>query len=289
MKKIMYPLLAVVFLLNACQSKQATESTETTEAENPENVYHFDFPDFEMWTLQDKQSSMSASLFPNVDNEILQKVMPTGEAESAINVFLIHKDGKYVLFDTGLGSESGGQLLSSLSSINLTPADINIICLTHCHRDHIGGLVAHDTAVFPKAEVWLSNQELAASREDEPMRKILNLYGSRVHSFMMGDSLADFIETIDAIGHTPGHTVYKIGQVLIIGDVIHAAALQIPYPEYCAVYDNNAEEAVATRKHIYKMLQDADLYAAGMHLPKSGVMLNFNLMFDTNIKAGESW
>ncbi len=121
------------------------------------------------------------------------------------------------------------------------------------------------------------------------MRKILNLYGSRVHTFMMGNSLADFIETIDAIGHTPGHTVYKIGQVLIIGDVIHAAALQIPHPEYCAVYDNNAEEAIATRKHIYKMLQDADLYAAGMHLPKSGVMLNFNLMFDTNTKAGESW
>ena len=285
MKRLLIFLFAVLaVLLMACQTKQQTEqqteqqTKQQTESENSEGIYHFDFQNFELWTLIDKHSTMSADLFPNVDGEILRETMPSGEAESAINAFLIHKNGKYVLFDAGLGSEAGGELLNNLSALNIAPEDIDVICLTHCHRDHVGGLMAHDTAVFPKAELWLSVPELEAFKADETVRKIQDAYGSRIHTFMFGDTIADFIETLDAAGHTPGHTVYKVDELFIIGDLIHAWALQIHYPEYCAIYDKDPEQAVKTRKYFYKILENADYKAAGMHLPYSGVMQAFGII-----------
>lgn len=279
MKKLLFPLCAIVLLLAACQSKQQQESANQEQKfEISEGVYHFDVQDFELWTLQDMESTMSADLFPDVNGEIIKKVMPSGEAMSAINAFLIHKNGKYILFDAGLGAESGGKLLSNLSSINLTPSDIDMICLTHCHRDHIGGLLSFDTAVFPNAELYLSVPELEAFMQDESVKKLQKAYNSRIHTFTMGDTLAGFVETFDAAGHTPGHTVYKVGELYIIGDLIHAWQLQIHYPEYCAIYDKDPEKAVETRKHFLQILENPDYKAAGMHLPISGVMQSFGIL-----------
>ena len=42
---------------------------------------------------------------------------------------------------------------------------------------------------------------------------------------------------MEAIGHTPGHTVYKVGKLLVIGDLFHGYALQKDHPEICAQYD----------------------------------------------------
>lgn len=30
----------------------------------------------------------------------------------------------------------------------------------------------------------------------------------------------------DAPGHTPGHTIYELPEILLIGDLLHAAAVQ---------------------------------------------------------------
>ena len=290
MKRLFTFLLGVlVVFLAACQPKQQTEQQtdekierqieQQTKSENIDDIYHFDFQNFELWTLIDKHSTMSADLFPNVDGEILRETMPLGEAASAINVFLIHKDDRYFLFDTGLGSNSGGALLDNLAAIGVSPADIDVICITHSHRDHIGGLVSHDTAVFPKARVYFSEKEIEASNTDEMMCQIEKAYASRIYAFMIGGTVEGCIQTIDASGHTPGHTVYKVDELYIIGDLIHAAALQIPHPEYCAIYDKDPEKAVETRKHFYQILENPDVYAAGMHLPGSGVMHAFGIQY----------
>ena len=72
---------------------------------------------------------------------------------------------------------------------------------------------------------------------------------------------------MEAVGHTPGHTVYRAGQFLVIGDLIHGAAIQLRHPEVCASFDMDQPKAVASRKKYLKYAQDEGLTMAGMHLP----------------------
>ena len=71
-----------------------------------------------------------------------------------------------------------------------------------------------------------------------------------------------------AVGHTPGHTVFRIGDILIWGDIIHGLALQLDHPEICATYDMDQEAAVAARKHMLRIAREQHLLVAGMHLPE---------------------
>ena len=62
------------------------------------------------------------------------------EVPSSMSAFLVHKDGKWLLFDTGLGLPDGG-IRRGLDSLGLSPADIDYLFITHFHGDHIGGML----------------------------------------------------------------------------------------------------------------------------------------------------
>lgn len=273
------PLFLFCLLIIGCQPKKnnnaVTPPPEPKDTVIISGVYNFHFDNFELWTLQDKQNTMPASLFPDVDKKTLNEYMPTGKAESAINGFLIRKNGKYILFDAGLGLDKGGALLDKLVMLNIKPEDIETVCITHCHGDHIGGMLTNGQPSFPNAEVYCADKELKSFQNDKTMQDMLKVYGDRVHQFTAGDTLLGYIVTIDAPGHTPGHTLFKIDNLLIIGDLLHAAALQIPHPEYCARYDMDKKKAVATRQQMYQYIKDQKLVVAGMHLPYSGVIEKF--------------
>ncbi len=284
MKKYCYLLCVIALLCTACQSKQNKQTKTDNETAAPaeqqetvilDGVYHFDFNGVEMWTLQDMQKKMSADLFKGAKKADIAAFMPTGEADAAINTFLLKRNGKYILFDSGLGLDNGGVMLDKLTLLNIRPEEISAVCITHCHPDHIGGMVSQGQPVFPNAEVYCAAKELEAFKNDAKTKEMVKVYDSRLHRFTAGEKLLGDIQTIDAPGHTPGHTMYQIGNVLIIGDLIHAAALQISHPEYCAKYDANKVLAVKTRKDTYRYIIDNKLVVAGMHLPFSGVIEHF--------------
>lgn len=85
--------------------------------------------------------------------------------------------------------------------------------------------------------------------------------------FEFGDTLPGNVVAMEAVGHTPGHTVFQSGKLLVIGDLIHGAALQLEHPEYCASYDMDKEAAVKARKYFLQYAKDNQLTMAGMHLP----------------------
>lgn len=58
---------------------------------------------------------------------------------------------KILLFDTGT---NGQILLSNMKKLGIHPEEIELILLSHAHRDHTGGLEAL-LAQNPKMEVWL--------------------------------------------------------------------------------------------------------------------------------------
>ncbi len=278
MKKISLIISVIIISLTACQPKTDNQNDNAEVAIDSTNVndeYHFQFDDFELWTLQDKVNTMSMELFADADPAIVKELVPTGEAAAAINAFLVKRNGQYILFDAGVGTDNGGAMIKKLHEIGVNESNIKAVCLTHFHFDHIGGLLTNGQPTFPNAEIYCSAKELSAFKDDKNVQSILEAYQNRTHTFADNAVILDGITTIPAFGHTPGHSMYQIGNVLVIGDIIHAAALQIPHPEFCAQYDQDKNQAIKTRQNIYQYIRDQHLIIAGMHLPQNGVMTEF--------------
>lgn len=280
MKQTHIILIAMAIILGACHSNKKQE-VKVPEQETKKDttiiagVYHFAGDNFELWTLQDKQQTMPAELFPNASQKIINECLPSGEADAAVNAFLMKFNGKYILFDAGLGLDKGGAMLDQLASLGVSTTDISAVCLTHFHGDHIGGLLTGGVASFPNAKLYFSIREQEAFGDKVEIRNLLKAYEGRTYAFKDGEAILNGITTKPAPGHTPGHTMYQLGNLLIIGDLIHAAALQIPHPELCAKYDQNQKMAVQSRKEGYKHIEVNHLIVAGMHLPHTGIMHDF--------------
>lgn len=214
---------------------------------------------------------MPPSLFPDAGEDLVKKLSLENGIPSSISTFLIESNGIQILFDTGMGA-SDSRLLAGLHALGITPADIKYIYLTHFHGDHIGGLMKNDSVVFPHAEISASKAEydswmkMEAEKNGQVVRA-MNAYKDRLHLFAFGDTLPGKVVAMEAVGHTPGHTVFQAGKLLIIGDLIHGAALQLEHPEICATYDMDKQEAIKTRKNLLQYARENGLVIAGMHLP----------------------
>lgn len=279
MKRTYLMFIVLSVALAGCHNKLKSEPVvaEPQEAQDTSHdaIYNFSFGDVELWTLKDKVNTMPAALFPDADAKIVKELMPNGEADAGINVFLVKHNGQYILFDAGLGVEKGGEMMSLLQALNIQSSDISAVCITHFHGDHIGGMLTNGDASFPKATVYCSAEEVKAWKTDKGVQKMLAAYEGRVQTFNGGETILGDIVTKAAPGHTPGHTLYQVGSVLIIGDLLHAAALQLPHPEFSAKFDQDQKMSVKTRQEYYQYIKDNHLIVAGMHLPFSGVMEDF--------------
>ena len=145
MKKIHFLFMAALLVLACCQSDKkehepAPKPQEVKDTTIVAGVYHYQFDGFEMWTLQDMQRGMSMDLFPKADPAVVKKLVPTGEAEAAINAFLVKRGDEYILFDAGLGLAQGGAMLDKLVMLDIKPEQIHTVMLTHFHGDHCTGL-----------------------------------------------------------------------------------------------------------------------------------------------------
>src|SRR6516225_708381 len=73
------------------------------------------------------------------------------------NAYLVETGRKRLLIDAGAGVHMGpnaGKMLEKLAEAGVAPGDVDAIILTHCHPDHILGIVDKEwNAVFPNAEL----------------------------------------------------------------------------------------------------------------------------------------
>ncbi|MDR1964403.1 MAG: MBL fold metallo-hydrolase [Planctomycetaceae bacterium] len=226
---------------------------------------------------------MDSGIFVSADPAAVKKYMPEGTAPASMSSFVLFSGDDIVLIDTGLG---GTNWVKGLADLGVKPEKIKIILLTHMHGDHIGGLLDGDTRRFPNAVVlsakleydyWLPQNAKAGTPQ---LEKIKSAYGNDFSKTFEFDeqvfaNASIKIKALNAVGHTPGHTAFLIesskSRLLIVGDLLHVAALQFPVPEACPRYDMDPKTATVTRKRLLDFAIQQGLPIGGMHLPAPNI------------------
>ena len=168
-------------------------------------------------------------------------------ASMVVPCYLIRHPKGDLIWDTGVpqtiadnpgGAAPGGitvtaRLTDQLKQLNLTPADIEFLSISHSHFDHIGnaGLFAASTWIVDaderayafRAGARADAKGFAAYSALETSKTVL-IEGDVTYD-VFGDGSVTIHQTP---GHTPGHTVLlvrlrKAGPVMLTGDMWHIA------------------------------------------------------------------
>ncbi|MDH6306912.1 glyoxylase-like metal-dependent hydrolase (beta-lactamase superfamily II) [Parabacteroides sp. PF5-5] len=250
-------------------------SAGNSTAQNANHVYSYPVGTSIINLLAESQGQGNKGILIGATDEMIAACAPEGTFPNAMNAFLVQMPSQTVLVDAGLGRE----LFNNLESLGVSPSQIDIILLTHMHGDHTGGLLREGVVMFPNAKLYLSQPEYDYWMGDEKFKQqqqIIAAYKDQLHLFQpceLGKSTTDLVPGLTAYaayGHTPGHTIYMLesgGEKLLVwGDLTHAMALQMPYPQVAVTYDVNPDDAIAARKQVLEYVSKYNIPIAGMHV-----------------------
>lgn len=226
----------------------------------------------------------------NVNTALEAAFMPKGQVTVQFNPLLLNTGGKLVLIDTGNGPQAGstpvGRLKANLGWAGVKPADVDVVIISHFHGDHINGLRTDEGALaFPNAEVLVPAKEWAFWMDDGEMsrapeglkagfanaRRVFKDIDSHVQRYDWDKEIAPGITSVEAAGHTPGHTAFVVAsenaKLFLQSDTTNTPALFVPHPDWQVQYDMDGSKAAETRHRIYDMLAAERMQMAGYHYP----------------------
>ncbi|MCL1996901.1 MAG: MBL fold metallo-hydrolase [Defluviitaleaceae bacterium] len=139
--------------------------------------------------------------------------LPTGEIcpnvfainNEFVNFFLIKlpEAGKFVAIDFGANNET---TISQLKNLNIDPADICAVLLTHTHGDHTASLALFDADIY--AYETDSDELSAAAYTKVADGDVLDIHGLSV-------------KCIHTPGHADNHVSYLVNnEILFAGDAL---------------------------------------------------------------------
>ena len=224
----------------------------------------------------------------------LAKAFVHGPLETSVNAYLVNTGSRLVLIDAGAGTLFGptlGKLLANLKAAGYQPEQIDDVFVTHMHPDHVGGLSANGVRVFPNAtlhadkrdsDFWLSQANLDKAAADskgffQGAMASVNPYvaAGKYQPFEADGEPVPGIRTLASYGHTAGHTSYLVEskgqQLLVVGDLIHVAAVQFADPGVTIAFDSDAKAAALSRTAVFGMAATDDALVGAAHLQFPGM------------------
>lgn len=196
------------------------------------------------------------AMFGVVPKPLWSKRYPSNELNQIplrADPILVQAHGKRILIESGIGNNrltdkqkrnyglvEESQVAESLAALGLTPADIDLVLMTHMHYDHANGLVfvQEDQLVstFPNAVIYVQEMEWAEMREPNirsrntyweenwrPIEQQVITYGAELE-------VVPGISLHHTGGHSQGHAIVRMesgGEILLhLADILPTHAHQ---------------------------------------------------------------
>ena len=207
--------------------------------------------------------------------------------------YLIRADGRTILVDTGLGPRPKetpdvpwGTLLKDFQAKGVRVDEIDMVVMTHLHRDHVGWNLTDAggrwVPTFPKARYWVSTKDWEACHapDIQPTRYpnaptcVWPLADLGLVEFMNGEhSVTRTITTVPSPGHTPGHMCILVTsrgeRALVLGDAAHNP-VQIQEPDWVSRADMDPDLTRQTRRALIEHLEREQILVAAGHFQAPG-------------------
>ncbi|MEX0302597.1 MAG: MBL fold metallo-hydrolase [Leisingera sp.] len=237
-------------------------------------------------------------LFAGLDPEALKPLLrrhriPQGPLKPDLNVTLLRDDDRVVLFDAGSGpgfQDSAGRLPAALDVLGIAPEEVTHVVFTHCHPDHLWGVLDDfDDMLFPEAVHMMGQGEwnfwfnpdtvsrIGSSRAAMAAgaRRRMEVLQDRVQLFSDGAEILPGVAALATPGHTPGHMSFEIRggseSVVVLGDAIGNHHVSFAEPAWPVGSDQDPQAAAETRMRLLDMLAAGRMRFIGYHLPGGGI------------------
>jgi glyoxylase-like metal-dependent hydrolase (beta-lactamase superfamily II) len=214
-----------------------------------------------------------------------QNFLPETKIENSFTPVVVNTGSELVMFDSGNGAgrrPTAGKLAAQLGGAGFKPEQVDIVVITHCHPDHIGGIMENGKPLFPNARYVIGETEYkfwsSPDRLSGPTEAAAKLTQSNVvpHAEKMTflkeeGEVVPGIRAVKAFGHTPGMFAYHIEsegrRLLITADTVNHFVMSLMKPEWHVRFDMDKDAGVATRKRILDMLAAERIPFSGYHMP----------------------
>lgn len=280
--------------------RQASAQASPTFAEQ-EAFYRFKIGSINATLINDgtlvlPTTFWGANVTPEAVVEFLQGYNLPPEIATVPNTNLLLDTGRErILIDTGLGryafpgaAPNSGKLLPTLELLGVTPDSVDTVFLTHGHPDHIGALTdGSGNPTFPNARHLLHQIDWDFWTGDAPADDPFTAFffqvaaenlaplGDRVERFEGEVEIAPGIRTVEAFGHTPGHTGLLIEsggeRLLSMGDNASHHKMSFERPDWLSSVEVNPEQARETKERLLDFVATEKIKTFGDHHPFPGL------------------
>jgi glyoxylase-like metal-dependent hydrolase (beta-lactamase superfamily II) len=245
-----------------------------------------------IWEKPHDPAFIANASLDDVKAAMVKAGLPADFVSIPFTVLVVKNGGKTVMCDSGTGGQvqpTAGKMMSNMKAAGINPAKIDTILISHCHPDHIFGLMEKETnkAVFPDAELIISDVEykfwtdpavidrLPEARKGL-VRRIQAVFPTwkNIRQVAGEPEVAPGIRFVNSPGHTPGHRAFHLSsgasELMISNDTAYVPALVVANPGWHGQYDQDAALAETSRRKLLDRVIADKVMICGYHFPFPG-------------------